>query len=696
MSRRRATIDADVANRVEAIERALVETPPARPAEFSTNPELIEKLWKIRKGLFPAVGAVRPPGTTVIIEDVAVPIDKLAAATADLQAALVKHGYPEAIIFGHALDGNLHFVFAQGFADQEAIERYARLMDEVADIIVRRYDGSLKAEHGTGRNMAPFVELEWGEQATELMRRIKQLFDPRGLINPGVILNSDKTIHLKNIKPMAAADPLIDRCIECGFCEPLCPTRGLTVTPRQRIVGARELARLADSAEPAQGRRALERAFLDVSIDTCAACGLCETACPVGINTGALSKAIRSRHQGPIAQRAAAFIGAHYAAATSGVRAGLRLATAFDAATAGRGLDSLGAMTRFATKGATPLISRAATPRAGANPSVEPKEPNATRPRVVCFASCAGRMFGPARGDDAGEPLHKTLDRLLTKAGFAVVRAKRQPDLCCGQPFDSKGFFAEAERKANKTIEALADASEDGRWPIMIDTSPCSQRLKASRRASTETARHCRGPARPRFAEPRDPGAGERTHCAAHDLFHAAHGAGGQTSRTRERLRRKGGRPDERRLLRLRGRQRLHQAGNERPRAARARPRNLRLRGRIFDEQNMRDRPHDPWRRVLSLDRLLARQRLDSGLRGGKAEIMNAGSFTPCFVDALFAEVGVDTFRLLESLCRLIIDRRVRSMAHAEFVGKPGLRSSHAVSAPSESRRRRNRKGGSF
>ncbi len=472
--------DAAVAERVEAIERALVETPPGRPAEFSTNPELIERLWKIRKGLFPAVGAVRPAGTTVIIEDVAVPIDRLAAATADLQAALVKHGYPEAIIFGHALDGNLHFVFAQGFADQEAIERYARLMDEVADIIVRRYDGSLKAEHGTGRNMAPFVELEWGEQATELMRRIKQLFDPRGLINPGVILNGDKTIHLKNIKPMAAADPLIDRCVECGFCEPLCPTRGLTVTPRQRIVGARELARLADSAEPAQGRHALERAFLDVSIDTCAACGLCETACPVGINTGALSKAIRSRHQGPIAHRAAAFIGAHYAAATSGVRAGLRLATAFDAATAGRGLDSLGAMMRFATKGATPLISRAATPRAGANPSVEPKEPNATRPRVVCFASCAGRMFGPARGDDAGEPLHKTLDRLLTKAGFAVVRAKRQPELCCGQPFDSKGFFAEAERKANKTIEALADASEDGHWPIMIDTSPCSQRLKAS------------------------------------------------------------------------------------------------------------------------------------------------------------------------------------------------------------------------
>lgn len=241
------TDDADVNAKVETVERALSDTPPARPVEFSKDPYLIEKYWKIRKGLFPAVGAVRPVGTTVIIEDVAVPIEHLAAATADLQAALIKYGYPEAIIFGHALDGNLHFVFAQGFSDDGAIRRYADLMDEVARIIVGRYDGSLKAEHGTGRNMAPFVEMEWGRQATDLMWRLKRLFDPQGLLNPGVILNEDPRIHLKNFKPMPATDPLIDRCIECGFCEPMCPTRGLTVTPRQRIVGAREVERLAQA-----------------------------------------------------------------------------------------------------------------------------------------------------------------------------------------------------------------------------------------------------------------------------------------------------------------------------------------------------------------------------------------------------------------------------------------------------------------
>ncbi|MFY9955323.1 FAD-binding and (Fe-S)-binding domain-containing protein, partial [Bradyrhizobium sp.] len=470
---------AEVASRVEAVSLAFSEAPPSRPVEFSTDPYLIEKYWKIRKGLFPAVGAVRPVGTTVIIEDVAVPIESLAPATADLQAALVRHGYAEAIIFGHALDGNLHFVFAQGFADDQAIRRYAALMEEVAEIIVGRYDGSLKAEHGTGRNMAPFVEMEWGKQATDLMWRIKRLFDPHGLLNPGVILNEDRDIHLKNFKPMVATDPLIDRCIECGFCEPMCPTRGLTATPRQRIVGARELARLVQAGAPKRERDDFRRAFLDFSIDTCAACGLCELACPVGINTGAMSKAIRGRNQGPLAHSVASVAGRHYGVAMAAVRSGLKVASAFDSVTGERGLDIVGAITRTATMGHAPLVSHRVMPRAGTK--IRPRLPdrNVEKPRVVYFASCAGQMFGPARDDRSGETVATTLYRLLDKAGFEIIAPARQDSLCCGQPFDSKGLFGEADRKAEETISALIQASEDGRWPVFVDTSPCSQRLKS-------------------------------------------------------------------------------------------------------------------------------------------------------------------------------------------------------------------------
>ncbi len=472
--------DAALDAHVEAVTTALLDTPPSRPADFTKDPYLVEKYWKVRKGLFPAVGAVRPVGTTVIIEDVAVPIESLAAATADLQAALVKHGYPEAIIFGHALDGNLHFVFAQGFADEDAISRYARLMDDVAEIIVNRYDGSLKAEHGTGRNMAPFVEMEWGRQATELMWRIKGLFDPEGLLNPGVILNSDRDIHLKNFKPMLAADPIADRCIECGFCEPLCPTRGLTVTPRQRIVGARELARLAASGPGKRETAQFERDFLNFSIDSCAACGLCETACPVGINTGAMTKAIRGRHQSAFARTAAGFAGQHYGAATRLVRTGLRAASAFDWATAHYGLDTAGAAMRAALGSRAPLVSHQAVPRTGTLARGNRAAPAAQKPRAIYFTSCAGQMFGPARDDPEGEPVPVVLARLADKAGLELIAPARPADLCCGQPFDSKGLAAEADRKAEEAIGALLLASENGKWPVFCDTSPCTQRLRAT------------------------------------------------------------------------------------------------------------------------------------------------------------------------------------------------------------------------
>ena len=218
---------------------------------------------------------MRRTGTTVIIEDVAFPIESLAAATFDLQALLRKHGYNDAIIFGHALEGNLHFVFTQDFGDAAEIERYARFMDEVCHLVVDRYDGSLKAEHGTGRNMAPFVELEWGRQATDLMCRIKALFDPENQLNPGVIINDDPASHLKHLKPMPAAESIVDRCIECGFCEPQCPSHGLTLSPRQRIVSWRELSRRVTAGDSCTD---IETDFAYFGLDTCAGCGLCSTA----------------------------------------------------------------------------------------------------------------------------------------------------------------------------------------------------------------------------------------------------------------------------------------------------------------------------------------------------------------------------------------------------------------------------------
>ena len=293
---------------------SIAEYPLEKQVDFSEDPAVYNQLWRIRKDTFPAVGAVRETGTTVIIEDVTFPVERLAEGVNRLIELFDKHRYDEAILFGHALEGNLHFVFTQGFDSPEQIARYSAFMDDVAHLVAVEYGGSLKAEHGTGRNMAPFVELEWGEDAYRLMWQLKRLLDPRSILNPGVVLSDDPQSHLKNLKPLPAADEIVDKCIECGFCEPVCPSRGLTLTPRQRIVLWRDI-----QAKKRAGvdTTALERDYRYQGIDTCAATGLCAQRCPVNINTGELIRKLRgadARHAEGATWLARNFAGAMRAA----------------------------------------------------------------------------------------------------------------------------------------------------------------------------------------------------------------------------------------------------------------------------------------------------------------------------------------------------------------------------------------------
>ncbi|MDZ7653659.1 MAG: FAD-binding and (Fe-S)-binding domain-containing protein [Burkholderiaceae bacterium] len=465
----RAADAAVLQSQTAAIVASLAGIATATPIDFSTDAEVIAKYWKVRKGTFPSVGAMRATGSTVIIEDVAFPVARLAEATLDLQALLHAHGYREAIIFGHALEGNLHFVFTQDFGTEAEVERYARFMDDVAQLVVGKYDGALKAEHGTGRNMAPFVELEWGRDGLLLMQEIKRLFDPENLLNPGVILTDDERAHLRHLKPLPPADPLVDKCIECGFCEPKCPSARLTFTPRQRIVGFREIARVESAGGDASAARA-EYGWLGV--DTCAACGLCATACPVEIETGKLIKAIRGEAAGPLARRIGAAVADHYGATTAAVRVGLASADLLHAAIGTRAMSALTGTARRLSGGAiprwTPQMPRAAwfTP-----PASTPGD------ALVYFPSCAARSMGAARGDEA-EALPTVTDRLLRRAGYAPVYPPRMTELCCGQPFESKGLMEAADHKSAELVAALLATSDGGRLPVVFDTSPCAYRIK--------------------------------------------------------------------------------------------------------------------------------------------------------------------------------------------------------------------------
>jgi D-lactate dehydrogenase len=472
----RAYADEELRGQIRAVTESLERVPIERPIDFTDRVAEYTSLWNIRKGLFPAVGAVRETGTTVIIEDVAFPIERLAKATLRLQDILRRYCYAEAIIFGHALEGNLHFVFTQDFGRPAEVDRYRRFMDEVCDMVVRDYDGSLKAEHGTGRNMAPFVGLEWGPEGLAVMQRIKEIFDPRNLLNPGVIINPNPNAHIENLKPLPAADPIVDKCIECGFCEVNCPSKNLTLTPRQRIVIQREIARLRASCENPERLAALNAGYRYPGEETCAADGLCATACPVEINTGEYTKLLRAKSARPAARKAAALVAGRYAETTAAVRAGLKLAHAAHRLIGSERLEAAAATARRLSGNRLPLWTRD-MPRGVDGPRPQPVKVDALW-QAVYFPSCISRTMGPAMGDPERDPLHAVTVRLLEKAGCGVVFPENLEKLCCGTPFESKGFFAQADAKAGELEAALLAASDGGRLPVLVDTSPCLLRMK--------------------------------------------------------------------------------------------------------------------------------------------------------------------------------------------------------------------------
>ncbi len=456
---------------INLIMTSIAHFPVEKQVDFNEDPVIYNQLWKIRKDTFPAVGAVRQTGTTVIIEDVTFPVERLAEGVNRLIELLDKHRYDEAILFGHALEGNLHFVFTQGFDDPAQVARYEAFMGEVAQLVAVEFGGALKAEHGTGRNMAPFVELEWGSEAYALMWKIKRLLDPSGILNPDVVLSEDPDIHLKNLKPMPAADEIVDKCIECGFCEPVCPSNGLTLTPRQRIVIWRDIqARKRAGVDTTE----IERLYHYHGVETCAATGLCAQRCPVGINTGDLVRKLRGREASKTGT--ANWLADHFSTAVQGTRFMLHAANGAHIILGTKRLAKLSATMTNASKGRVPQWTPA-TPQPLQRLHLPKPAVQDERPRVVYLAACVSRAMGPAARDQEQEPLLDKTRSLLEKAGYQVIFPEQLNDLCCGQPFASKGYAEQGERKRQEMLDALLKASRGGLDPIYCDTSPCTLRL---------------------------------------------------------------------------------------------------------------------------------------------------------------------------------------------------------------------------
>lgn len=472
----------DLGRQIEQIMNAIGNIPVEMPVRFTDNPAEYAVYWNIRKGLFPSVGAMRRPGTTVIIEDVAFPVERLADATADLQELLRKSGYNDAVIYGHALEGNLHFIFSQDFSMKEETERYRILMEEVAKLVIDKYDGSLKAEHGTGRNVAPFVEKEWGKEAFMVMHRIKQIFDPKQILNPGVVLNSDPEIHLKNLKPLPPAHEIIDKCIECGFCEPSCVSADLTLTPRQRISIFREISKLVKSGHEPHMASSLIRAYSYAGDYTCATDGLCAITCPVKIDTGKLIKDLRLEKIGE-RQKVSGWLARNMDFVTASARTALKMVSFIHMLSGTSVMKAVSGGMRKLSGNRIPFWNPYMPNGAKKIRKDETGRGDGSR-KAVYFPSCINRSMGTSRDHREEVQLTQKMKELLGKGGYEIIYPDNLDNLCCGMAFLSKGYRKAGEMKSAELEAALLKASNNGEYPVLCDMSPCLFTMKDNFKSS--------------------------------------------------------------------------------------------------------------------------------------------------------------------------------------------------------------------
>lgn len=473
----RAASEAELAEKVAAVSAEIAGVPTELPYAFTTDAKEQATLWKLRKEMLPTVAGMRRSGTTAIIEDICFPIEKLAEATVRLREVFAADGYADAVIFGHALAGNLHFMFNQDFSTAAEVEKYKKFMDDVVKLVVDRYDGSLKAEHGTGRNMAPFVEYEWGRQAYALMQRIKALFDPKGLLNPGVILNSDPMAHISNLKPIPSTRQIVDKCMECGFCEGYCVAEGLTLSPRQRVAAYREIERLRASGEAPHRAAEMQKLFRYAGEQTCATDSLCNLHCPVGADAGKMIKEIRHEGHSPKGERRAVWLAERMDSVTAGLRGSLNVLHVMRLLFGKKVFGAMARGLRTLTGNALPLWNEYMP--AGARRFRPESSPERER-KVVYFPSCITRSMGTTKACSEELEVTRVTAALLEAAGFQILYPEKMDALCCGMLFSSKGYV-EAGKKASDTLKAaLLRASENGKYPILCDMSPCLYTMKSN------------------------------------------------------------------------------------------------------------------------------------------------------------------------------------------------------------------------
>ena len=447
------------------IKEQLKDIPTAIPSLYSQDPKEYDSWWAIRKGILPIVGGQRRKGTTVITEDVCFQIEDFTKGIEMLTELFYKYDFVDGgVIFGHALSGNVHFNITPDFSDPKDTKNFGDLVKEMSER-VSGFGGSLKAEHGTGRMVAPFIEMEWGKKAYEINRRIKAIFDPERILNPDVIITDDPDVYKKNLKAQCAIDDAFTICMECGFCEKHCPSRNLTLTPRQRIALLRETKRLEDEGNYALAAE-LRKGYEYYGIETCAACSMCKGLCPLSIDTAQI--ALSMRRIDPPAPELAKKIYNNFSTTIEMCRAGVSLEGIAGSIITQKAISKITEGLHGVT-GITPYVPKT-TPKANRY-----KLRNRIKPtnfeKVVYFSTCANRAFKPNQGYDDDRSLQQVVESLCNKAHIDIIYPQHIENLCCGLSFEN---YDDVHERAVKDLhDALMKASQNGKYPIVIDHSAC-------------------------------------------------------------------------------------------------------------------------------------------------------------------------------------------------------------------------------
>jgi D-lactate dehydrogenase len=428
----------DLAGKVSAVTPLFSALPLSQPAQLTSDAATRNQIWHIRKGLYAAVAGNRPSGTTALLEDIAVPVAELLTTCEELIALLVKHEYTDSVIFGHARDGNIHFLINEEFENPVKMQRYKLFTEEMVELVLA-HGGTLKAEHGTGRMMAPFVRRQYGDELYEVMWDIKRLIDPAAILNPGIILSENLETHHENLKVFPKIQKVADNCVECGYCEPICPSKDLTLTPRKRIVMQRELV-LAKAAGNTSLANEIEKEFAYDGTDTCAVDGMCATTCPLSINTGSLVRELREEKAFPIVKTAWKLAASNWSLFTQAAGTALKIA------------NLIPGLNRYPTGG---------TIRKGAP---------ITDFDAIFFPSCTATLFGTS--DSTG-----ALTTLAQRAGIKLSIPTGIESMCCGTPWKSKGYSAGYEVMSSSVIGALTKVANGKQITIVTDAASCSHGL---------------------------------------------------------------------------------------------------------------------------------------------------------------------------------------------------------------------------